>query len=106
MPELPEVETVRRGLEPHLVGAKPGAVAANAADWQPGGRVSPTSGGTAGASGVGRGGPGSPPRMREATVPSMQARRPAASRSEASRYAVVVLPLVPVTPTTGMRRLG
>ena len=37
---------------------------------------------------------------RTVTVPSRPHGRPAASNTDASRYVVVVLPLVPVTPTT------
>ena len=39
-------------------------------------------------------------------VPMTSARRPSASSTALSRWVVVVLPLVPVTPTTARRREG
>ena len=46
------------------------------------------------------------PPMRASTVPSRPLLRPAASNMAASRKAVVVLPFVPVTPTTASCSLG
>ena len=48
----------------------------------------------------------SSPAMTEVTVPSRPVWRPDASSSERTRNAVVVLPLVPVIPTTGRRPVG
>ena len=46
------------------------------------------------------------PATTEVTVPSSPHWRPAASSSERTRKAVVVLPFVPVIPTTGSRAVG
>ena len=46
------------------------------------------------------------PPIRLSTVPSRPGRRPAAVRIACSRYAVVVLPFVPVTPATSSSRVG
>ena len=46
------------------------------------------------------------PATTEVTVPSSPQGRPAASSSARTSHVVVVLPLVPVTPTTGRRAVG
>ena len=48
----------------------------------------------------------STPPITDLTVPSSPQRRSAASSSERTRNAVVVLPLVPVIPTTGSAAVG
>jgi hypothetical protein len=48
----------------------------------------------------------SSPATTDVTVPSRPHCRPAASSSERTRKAVVVLPFVPVTPITGRRAVG
>src|SRR3954451_20833647 len=58
------------------------------------------------ASGVVRTTACSTPPITDVTVPSSPHRTPAASSSERTRNAVVVLPLVPVTPTTRSRAVG
>ncbi len=58
------------------------------------------------ASGVVRSVARSAPPTNEVTVPSSPQRRPAASSIPRRRKAVVVLPLVPVIPTTGSRAVG
>ena len=46
------------------------------------------------------------PRVRVCTVPIRPVPSPAAARPASTRYAVVVLPLVPVIPSTVSRLLG
>ncbi len=58
------------------------------------------------ASGVVRSTSSSTPPTTRLTVPSSPARRPAASSRWRTRKAVVVLPLVPVMPTTSSRAVG
>ena len=53
-----------------------------------------------------RRGPRAAPPTTHSTVPTSPVRRPAASRIERSRNAVVVLPFVPVTPATSSRVVG
>ncbi len=48
----------------------------------------------------------STPAMRLTTVPRRAGRRPAVAKTSASRWAVVVLPFVPVTATTRSSRVG
>ena len=61
---------------------------------------------TSGASGVVRAASRTSPPMRYCTVPIRPQRMPAASTAACTRYDVVVLPFVPVMPTTRIRRLG
>jgi hypothetical protein len=46
------------------------------------------------------------PAITDVTVPSSPVRMPAPSSSERTRNAVVVLPFVPVTPTTSRVDVG
>ena len=46
------------------------------------------------------------PSMRMPTVPSIPVVRPAAARPASTRYATVVLPLVPVMPITPRSAVG
>ena len=61
---------------------------------------------TAGASGVVRELGTSDPAIRTPTVPIIPAVRPAARRPASIRWVVVVLPEVPVTPSTTTRSEG
>ena len=72
----------------------------------PASAISRSSAWTSGASGVVCDASRRSPPMRYPTVPSNPQRMPAASKTDAIRYAVVVLPLVPVIPTTASSWLG